>query len=370
MKRRRKILFLSLYFIFLAVLSEGGARLGLWIYFERHPAPGDHELSWRHYWIERHQKSGNDIYYEFDVYDASKGWISKPDIRDMQVFGDKVLNTNAHGFRGKKDYSYSNNPEKIRIVILGDSFTFGDEVSDHETYSYYLQEMIPQAEIINLGVHGYGHDQMLILLGEEGIRYSPDLIILGFLPIDMSRNVLNFRDFAKPKFVLDGEALRLTGSPVPTPEEVLKWDWIRPRVIDAFSGVRHMLGKRTGAYDRELSTITAAILTRIIDMAESTQAVPVFVYLPYGSEISTDASRNAGEDHFFSMCDADTRVHCFSARPRFAEKLIQGVDFDTEGHWGPAGHLAVAEAIEHYLLGQGHLDLPGNFDNTADSQLD
>jgi hypothetical protein len=39
-----------------------------------------------------------------------------------------------------------------------------DEVSDDETYSFYLQEMLPQAEIINMGAHGYGHDQMLILL--------------------------------------------------------------------------------------------------------------------------------------------------------------------------------------------------------------
>jgi hypothetical protein len=42
-------------------------------------------------------------------------------------------------------------------LILGDSFTFGDEVSDNETYSYYLQQMLPHTEVINMGVHGYGH---------------------------------------------------------------------------------------------------------------------------------------------------------------------------------------------------------------------
>jgi hypothetical protein len=50
---------------------------------------------------------------------------------------------------------------------------------------------------INMGVHGYGHDQMLILFGEEGVKYEPDIVILGFLPLDMARNVLKFRDFAK-----------------------------------------------------------------------------------------------------------------------------------------------------------------------------
>jgi hypothetical protein len=41
--------------------------------------------------------------------------------------------------------------------------------------------MLPHTEVINMGVHGYGHDQMLILFGEEGVKYEPDIVILGFL---------------------------------------------------------------------------------------------------------------------------------------------------------------------------------------------
>jgi hypothetical protein len=119
-------------------------------------------------------------------------------------------------------------------LILGDSFTFGDEVSDDETYAFYLQQMLPQAEVINMGVHGYGHDQMLILLREEGIKYEPDIVIVGFLALDMSRNLLSFRDFAKPRYVLEKGKLRLTGTPIPRPEEILKWDWARPRVVVIF----------------------------------------------------------------------------------------------------------------------------------------
>lgn len=87
--------------------------------------------------------------------------------------------------------------------------------------------MLPHTEVINLGVHGYGHDQMLILLKEEGVKYEPDIVILGFMPIDMSRNLLKFRDFAKPRFILKGGKLKFTGSPVPRPEDILRWDWAR-----------------------------------------------------------------------------------------------------------------------------------------------
>jgi len=57
-------------------------------------------------------------------------------------------------------------------------------VSDNETYSYYLQKMLPNAEIINMGVHGYGHDQMLIYLEEEGVKYKPDIFII-LLAVEM-----------------------------------------------------------------------------------------------------------------------------------------------------------------------------------------
>ena len=90
--------------------------------------------------------------------------------------------------------------EKVRILILGDSFTCGDEASDNETYSEPSPRNATQNRSDQHGVHGYGHDQMLILFKEEGVKYQPDVVILGFLPLDMSRNLLDFRDFAKPRF--------------------------------------------------------------------------------------------------------------------------------------------------------------------------
>ena len=71
-----------------------------------------------------------------------------------------------------------------------------------------------------MGEHGYGHDQMLLYLEDEGLRYRPDVVVLGFHPFDMERNLLSFRDFAKPRFALEHDALVLRDTPVPTPEAV------------------------------------------------------------------------------------------------------------------------------------------------------
>ena len=278
--------------------------------------------------------------------------------RDVKAFGNKILNTNSKGFRGKKDSPYTKNKEKLRILILGDSFTFGDEVSDDETYSYYLQEMLPNTEVINMGVHGYGHDQMLILLKEEGVKYAPDIVILGFLALDMSRNLLEFRDYAKPRFFLQGGELKLTGTPVPRPEEILKWDWTRPKIVDLFSLVQHRVKKFSGIQQKEMETITTALLTDMIHTIESIPAIPILAYLPRAREIAKAVPVTQDEEYLFSICKLNPNAQCFSTRPYFAEKIAKGETFKSSGHWEPAGHLAVAEAIKRYLIDQGYVAIP------------
>ena len=306
-------------------------------------------------------KFGEEISYKFDLYDPSTGWKSKPNLRNMKIFDDKILNTNSKGFRGKKDFLYLKNKERLRILILGDSYTFGDEVSDDETYSYYLQEMLPHTEVINLGVHGYGHDhhdQMLILLKEEGVKYKPDIVILGFIRNDMSRNLLKFRSFAKPCFVLEKDELKLIGTPVPRPDDILQSDWTRPRIFDLFSLIRHRVRVLSGLHKKEMEDVTTAILTDMIKSIENIHAIPILVYLPVGREISERTAVTQYETYMFSMCHLNGKAKCFSARPYFAEKIAKGETVKSKGHWDPAGHHIVAEAIKQYLVDAGYIIMP------------
>ncbi len=149
-------------------------------------------------------------------------------MKDLPVFDGKRLSSNSRGIRGKREYAYSRQPSTTRILALGDSYTFGDEVSDHETYSSYLESSIPESEVLNLGISGYGHDQMLIDLREEGVKYKPDIVLLGFVWFDVFRNLWNFNTYAKPKFVLRDHKLILTHVPVPSPDTILREEIYRP----------------------------------------------------------------------------------------------------------------------------------------------
>ena len=63
--------------------------------------------------------------------------------------------------------------------MLGDSITFGTGVGDDETFSHLL-DALPDLEVLNLGVDGYGTDQELIRLEREGLAFGPQVVILNF----------------------------------------------------------------------------------------------------------------------------------------------------------------------------------------------
>ena len=113
------------YVVFLACLLESTARLAFLVPQVANRLRANEDYTYRRNWINEHQKHGLDASYIFDIYDPSTGWRTKPNVRDLRVFDNKILNTNSKGLRGKKDFSYNKNKQTLRILILGDSFTFG-----------------------------------------------------------------------------------------------------------------------------------------------------------------------------------------------------------------------------------------------------
>src|SRR5436309_2009697 len=138
------------YALLVLVVCELLSRGFLGLPVVRDPGRFHDDLSWRRSWVHRHDR-GDVIRFGFDRYDPTVGWRPQPDLRDVKVFGDKRLNTNSRGFRGTAEYASGGQGNKTRILVLGDSFTFGEDVSDTETYSHDLQALMPSAEVINAG---------------------------------------------------------------------------------------------------------------------------------------------------------------------------------------------------------------------------
>jgi hypothetical protein len=345
----RKLVVGLAYCVAVALFVEGTSRAALSSddFFRR--VAGNDEASWRLRWVKR-QKSGRRIYYAFDDYHPTRGWALRPRLRDVPAFAGKTLNSNSRGLRGVREYALDKPGGVTRIVVLGDSFTFGEDVGDDETWPSRLQAAMPGTEVLNLGVHGYGHDQMLLYLQEEGLRYHPDVVVVGFLPDDMERNVVAFRDFAKPQFVLDGGALRLSNVPVPTPDEVLRREPYRPRFFDLLTILYGHARRRSGRDQDAMRRITLPLLDEITNAVTAAGARPAFAYLPVYGEIDKPGPGMTARERFFFSHWRQKGVQSMYLRPYFQEKLRRGVEFKTYGHWGPLEHETVAEGVKAYLV--------------------
>ncbi|MCA9283605.1 MAG: SGNH/GDSL hydrolase family protein [Phycisphaerales bacterium] len=74
------------------------------------------------------------------------------------------------------------------IWIFGCSFTYGWSVSDEDTYAWKLQELLPEYEVVNFGVNGYGTVHALLQFREAIKTRTPAVAILAYGAFHDERN--------------------------------------------------------------------------------------------------------------------------------------------------------------------------------------
>lgn len=166
-----------------------------------------------------------------------------------------------------KGYSLARAPDTFRIVVLGDSYTFGQGVERDSTFPAQLEKLLNgmganlRFEVVNLGFCGLNTMTEVQLLAKEGIHpdtwapdpdyrglaYQPDLVILEYTLNDSSTSwrvpgqVKGFDD----RFRTGEVVLRVNGGPysIPLPDKVDKFLTMHSRLYLALvSGYNQLLG--------------------------------------------------------------------------------------------------------------------------------
>jgi len=334
-------------------MFEGSARFALhWDFVFRHVKGFD--SAWQRLdWARRADDPNHSFTYSFDVYNPRRGWAVRPGLRAVRVFGTESLSTNSRGLREATEFPYERTPGARRIVLLGDSYTFGDEVSDEATYAHQLETLLPGTEILNLGVHGYGHDQMLLYLADEGVRYRPDVVLLGYVWFDMHRGLFQFNNYAKPRFTIEHGSLELHGVPVPEPAAELASEKRASRAAEVIEMMSERIRWNTGINDRRALALSNALMDSMVVLTRSIGATPVIAYLPVLTELLDTTSALSEHERALDQFCSTRRVDCVFLRPRFTEALRQGATFHTTTHWRALEHRIAAEGIRDFLVAKG-----------------
>jgi len=260
---------------------------------------------------------------------------------------------NEFGYRGDP-LPLADRYNTRNIVVLGDSFSFGQGVKDDEPFAAVLDEMLGDGyAVVNLGSPGWGLTQEIRRYYDLGVRYQPEVVILQYCWNDPEDN-FNHR----VTVVNEGEfEFRNSSTSTSWAKKYLSGSWIqksqlynfyRGRIYEWFQN-RHV---RQVAAQLEATGTSAAGRGESPREAVYCELLDLFV-----DKLEDDGAR-------LIVISVDKRPPSF---PGIAERIfahseagrLQYVDLDEvfagvnrgdgfqsrEGHWGPRAHRLLAERL-------------------------
>jgi hypothetical protein len=355
------------------------------------------------------------LYMEFDPH---LGWKHRPGARATYHRREYTTEVafNSHGLR-EVERGYGAPPGTFRVLALGDSFVEGYTVPHEQTMTHVLEtELAPPScpvEVLNAGTAAWSTDQEYLFYREEGVKYSPRVVLAFFYYNDiLSNTIANY--FGSPKPLLaagvDGRMV-LTNDPLPRPppppppartEEAppppapkgsVAFDWVRDRVARGAPRTYNALarlhlwkplggdtveqGDQLRVYKRrrqppieEAWTLTAKILEALAREVAANGSRFAVVYVPSRMEVSdrdwelTRLSYGM-EEGVWDRALVARRVEDIGREAGFpvldltpalreASGRFGGEPYLLyDGHWNARGHRAAARAVGEFLKAQG-----------------
>jgi len=244
-----------------------------------------------------------------------------------------------------------------KIMLVGDSFTYGKGVNDHETFAYRLQTALikDSVEIINAGVEGRGTDHALRSYQFYKDKYQPNTVIYFAHYNDLADNIRDeYYTVVNDSTLTSKTFEKLTGG---TKEKLRKsktYNWLisHSHFFSLLKAVlvNVMMPDQIVTYEADVNMTQAEKLTAmyIEQMRKEVEADGrkfLVYYIPAINDI--DARIKGGQteqEAFFDNYFRDKNITFYNLSADFidsGETNILKHFYLLEGHWNPNGHQLV-----------------------------
>ena len=333
------------------------------------------------------------IIYSPSVFAKSEylPWQLKPFASDIHTsqFGEFKVNITINS-QGMRDYEHKiakNGAE--RILALGDSFTYGYGVELNETYSKVLESELKkgakqQYEVLNAGyASGYSPDTYLLYLKKEGIKFQPDIILVGFTIGNDVTDLFKNRAIAdngtakivSDSYYVDGEN-RLRRPPYGKQSGLIAllsahshfFVFIKNSISQFFQKPHKENDVYEVEYGEELKEKWGEVEKILIEMnglANQHNAALVIVLIPRKAQLydedwkayqeaysNYEVDRAKPQKLLSGICSKNA-IKCIDLYPSFKREAKEEFYFKKDGHWTKEGHEFAAKHIKQELLKMG-----------------
>jgi hypothetical protein len=288
-------------------------------------------------------------------FDQQLGWVPRRGFHGTQNVWHTQVTITDDGLRSSDNAGEEAGPP---VLAVGDSYTFGDEVSDGESWPAQLGQMLHRP-VVNGGVFGYGLDQAVLRAERLVGKVHPEWVVLSFIPDDVVRCELKVSGAAKPYFRLVDGALHLENEPVPPPvpvdldvfRRVLGYSWVVHAVMKRVLPRWWFQGRdRREPVHHEGVAVAKELLRRLARELQE-HGIRLAVVAEADSQLLEADQAEAAE---VLQALAGTGVPCLDLHPELvALRARDRAVFQAlyRGHMTPLGNRWVAERIAAMLRG-------------------
>jgi lysophospholipase L1-like esterase len=288
------------------------------------------------------------------LHDDTLGYVPRPGYATPKGYNAPDIRFDAEGFRIAGDGPAPGGPP---ILAVGDSYTFGEEVNNGETWPALLQARTG-ARVLNAGVAGYGFDQIVLRAERLAPQVRPAAIVVSFIADDLRRTEKSRLWSAdKPWFDLDkgigGNGLVLRGVPVPPrtdprrtltlAQRVFGYSYLVDFVLRRLSLMEDWFGDHVRVHPAGMGEEIGCRLTARLRTLRDTSGVPMLLVAQYDPFIFKDAAFGAEQRRLTG--------HILDCARRQGIAVLDTFDA-VAGHKGDGGPLG--------LYAQWHMNGAGN----------
>jgi lysophospholipase L1-like esterase len=291
------------------------------------------------------------------IPDPVLGWTNK-----SSSYNEDGYTTLEHGVRKNFDET------TIRtggMLAAGDSFTEGWEVKDHESWPAVI-EKLTSVPVVNAGTGGYGADQTILRAEQMLPIVKPNILLIGFHEIAITRAGHTAFGAPKPYFTFDNGELRYHPATFVQPREknTIAWktaygirealgysafaDYLLSRINPNFwhGDPDRDLYQRSGADEVD---VTCALLQRLKSRADQ-DSIHMILVLQYYATLILESDRPGPYSQAVAACARDIGIRVVDQfAPLHAIVAVGGPAIIRDYYWltdGVFGHMT-AKGNEH-----------------------